>query len=130
MATPEEVQSLVQKVETLGKNIAAEGEAKRESNRLQKRGNRTLAAVGAALLALTLVVLSGVDDTKDVASDTNEIVRTDLDMSEENVYRLTWVLTQQAVPALTQMCQQLKALDQDCPTVILNPEQAPPQEEP
>lgn len=126
MATPEEVQALVQRVETLGRNIAEEGEAKRDSNRLQRRGNRILAAVGAALVVLTLVVLSGVDDTKDVASDTNQVVKDDLVEAKHTIYQYDWVLQQQAVPSIIGMCDTIKSLGGECPTVVLDPSKAPP----
>lgn len=132
MATDEDVMLLAEGVGALRVSIDAEREAKRRGNRILLWGVAVLMLVGWGLVVLFAFLRSGVNDTKHIAKDTNRLVGetvVDRDARIENletlIYQATWVLTDQAVPALTGMCEQIKSLGGECPTVILDPEKAP-----
>lgn len=126
----DDVLALGQYVQQLSQNIADEKEAKKRGNRILKWGTSALVLVVAGLCLGYLLLRGTVSDAKDISADTNRIVRSDLADVQEDAYKLQWVLTQQAVPAVKQMCGQIKSLGGECPSVVLDPEQAPPQAEP
>lgn len=133
MPTDESFDRLTEALVSLRKPVEDEVEEQRVGNavaeairgdttrllRLKRFNNWLQVAVIAALVAAVLII----------TSNTNRAVKHEIPglKAQAAEYRtqrdqLQGVLVNQAVPAITGMCEQIKSLGGECPTVVLDPE--------
>lgn len=86
------------------------------------------------VLAFLIVALyqlrEAIDEQKAISSDTNRVVKREVPRLEAQVAGQTFVLTQQAVPAIIAMQAQIQELGGDPPEVLLSPGEPPFAEQP
>lgn len=83
--------------------------------------NKALVLLVASYLIVALALGLAIHRTREVAADTNQIVKQQLAQSEQQIQKLNFVLEQQAIPAITYMAEEIDRLGGKPPKVLLTP---------
>lgn len=78
-------------------------------------------AIFVALLVTLIELRNAIHEQKRISADTNRIVKTEIPKLEKQLADATYIITLQAVPAITRMSAQLKAAGLEPPLVLLSP---------
>lgn len=132
-ATTEEVKALVSEISSVREETKTLSHTTdRRTRRLMISTISLVAAVGSLLALVVFAVIPVLDDTKGIAMHTNDLVSGDIARLERQVERLeadveaaTYIITQQALPAIVYLQDRVKSgLGEDV-RVVLQAEEPP-----